>query len=156
MRIGQAFDVHPFAPQRKLMLGGVEIPSEYGLAGHSDADVVLHVICDALLGAAGLGDMGRYFSDQDAKFKNIASSKLLEQVLVMLSAKNYQVVNIDLTIIAEKPKLLPYFDRITASIVSLVKCDVNVKAKTCEKMGFIGRGEGIAAMAVVLIDGNRS
>ena len=153
MRVGQAFDVHPFVSNRRLILGGVEIPYEYGLAGHSDADVVLHVIGDALLGAAGLGDMGRYFPDTDQKFKDISSGLLLKQVIARL--KDYKILNVDITIIAERPKLLPYFDRITESVAALLALpigDVNVKAKTCEKMGFIGRGEGIAAMAVVLIN----
>ncbi|MBI4356938.1 MAG: 2-C-methyl-D-erythritol 2,4-cyclodiphosphate synthase [Gammaproteobacteria bacterium] len=155
MRVGQGFDVHPLVPNRRLILGGVAIPFEKGLDGHSDADVVMHAVCDAILGAAGLGDCGRYFPDHDPKYKNIASHLLLEQVVEKIEIEHYRVVNADITIIAEEPKLSAYFLKMVENLARTLQCTpecVNVKAKTSEKMGFLGRKEGIAALAVVLLE----
>jgi len=154
IRVGHGFDVHAFAEGRRLILGGVDIPYELGLAGHSDADVLLHAICDALLGAAGLGDIGRHFPDTSAEFKGIDSRILLRRVAEQLKAGAWQVGNVDATIIAQAPKMAPHIARMAAHIaddlgVSLDR--VNVKATTTEKLGFTGRGEGIAAEAVCLI-----
>ncbi|MDO9469058.1 MAG: 2-C-methyl-D-erythritol 2,4-cyclodiphosphate synthase [Thiobacillus sp.] len=153
-RVGHGFDVHAFAENRRLILGGVDIPYELGLAGHSDADVLLHAICDALLGAAGLGDIGRHFPDTDAAFAGIDSRILLRRVAKQLKERAWQVGNVDATIIAQAPKMAPHIARMAAHIaddlgVSLDR--VNVKATTTEKLGFTGRGEGIAAEAVCLI-----
>jgi 2-C-methyl-D-erythritol 2,4-cyclodiphosphate synthase len=155
LRIGHGFDVHAFAENRKLIIGGVEIPHELGLAGHSDADVLLHAICDALLGAAGLGDIGRHFPDTDAAFADIDSRILLRRVAEQLKAHGWRVGNVDATIIAQAPKMAPHITRMAAHIaddlgVSIDR--VNVKATTTEKLGFTGRGEGIAAEAVCLIE----
>jgi 2-C-methyl-D-erythritol 2,4-cyclodiphosphate synthase len=154
IRIGHGFDVHALVEGRKCIIGGVEIPCERGLAGHSDADVLLHAICDALLGAAGLGDIGRHFPDTSAEFKDIDSRILLRRVAEQLKARAWQVGNVDATIIAQAPKMAPHIARMTAHIaddlgVALER--VNVKATTTEKLGFTGRGEGIAAEAVCLI-----
>jgi len=154
IRIGHGFDVHAFAENRKLILGGVDIPYERGLAGHSDADVLLHAICDALLGAAGLGDIGRHFPDTDKAYAGIDSRILLRRVAEQLRERAWQVGNVDATIIAQAPKMAPHIARMAAHIaddlgVSLDR--VNVKATTTEKLGFTGRGEGIAAEAVCLI-----
>ena len=155
MRIGQGFDIHTLAEGRKLIIGGVTIPYERGLVGHSDADVLLHAICDALIGAAALGDIGRHFPDSDPRFAGIDSRKLLREVAQLLRAQNYQVINIDATVIAQAPKLalyiLPMREYIAADLGIAVE-DVNIKAKTAERLGAIGRGEGIAAEAVVLIE----
>ena len=154
MRIGHGFDVHAFADNRKLIIGGVEIPYELGLAGHSDADVLLHAICDALLGAAGLGDIGRHFPDTDAAFAGIDSRILLRRVAGQLRERGWRVGNIDATIIAQAPKMAPHIARMTAHIaddLGLAIDRVNVKATTTEKLGFTGRGEGIAAEAVCLV-----
>lgn len=154
MRIGQGFDVHAFAQGRKLMLGGVEIPYQLGLAGHSDADVLIHAVCDALLGAAGLGDIGHHFPDDDPAYAGIDSSKLLAAVMQSLAKKGLKVGNIDATVIAQKPKLAPYIPAMRERLASLLAVEVdmcNVKATTTEKLGFTGRGEGIAAQAVVLL-----
>lgn len=154
VRVGQGFDVHQLVADRKFIIGGVTIPFEKGLLGHSDADVLLHAICDALLGAAALGDIGRHFSDTDPRYKNIDSRMLLREVCRLLEENNYQVVNIDATIIAEAPKMAPYIPAMITNIAQDLKLpveDVNVKAKTAEKLGFVGRGEGIVAEAVCLI-----
>ncbi|KVW94729.1 2-C-methyl-D-erythritol 2,4-cyclodiphosphate synthase [Thiobacillus denitrificans] len=154
LRIGHGFDVHAFAENRKLILGGVDIPFELGLAGHSDADVLLHAICDALLGAAGLGDIGRHFPDTDAAFAGIDSRILLRRVAEQLKSRGWRVGNVDATIIAQAPKMAPHIARMTAHIaddLGVAIEHVNVKATTTEKLGFTGRGEGIAAEAVCLI-----
>jgi 2-C-methyl-D-erythritol 2,4-cyclodiphosphate synthase len=154
MRIGHGFDVHQLAVGRKCIIGGVDIPFERGLDGHSDADVLLHAICDALLGAAGLGDIGKHFPPSDDKFKGIDSRELLRHVVALLKAKNYLVNNIDATVICEAPKLSPHTAQICANIAADCFVDVsqiNVKATTTEKLGFTGRGEGIAAEAVCTI-----
>lgn len=154
MRIGHGFDVHRFTEDRPLLIGGVEIPCDQGLDGHSDADVLLHAISDALLGAAALGDIGKHFPDTDPTYKNADSSILLGQVIELLRRKDYECINLDATIIAQKPKMAPYIDEIRSRIASLLEMDigrVNVKATTTERLGFAGRGEGIAAEAVVLI-----
>jgi 2-C-methyl-D-erythritol 2,4-cyclodiphosphate synthase len=154
LRIGHGFDVHAFAENRKLVIGGVEISYERGLAGHSDADVLLHAICDALLGAAGLGDIGRHFPDTDAAFAGIDSRILLRRVVEQLRERNWRVGNVDATIIAQAPKMAPHIARMTAHIaddLGIALDRVNVKATTTEKLGFAGRGEGIAVEAVCLI-----
>ncbi|MDO9064083.1 MAG: 2-C-methyl-D-erythritol 2,4-cyclodiphosphate synthase, partial [Sulfuricella sp.] len=154
MRIGQGFDVHQLVAGRKLIMGGVEIPYERGLLGHSDADVLLHAICDALLGAAGLGDIGRHFPDSDLRYQGVDSRRLLREVARLLREKGFGVVNLDATIIAQAPKMAPYIAQMVANIAAdlEVAADcVNVKATTTEKLGFTGRGEGIAAQAVCLI-----
>ena len=147
MRVGQGYDVHQLAEGRKLIIGGVDIPYEKGLLGHSDADVLLHAIADALLGAAGLGDIGRHFSDTDAEFKDIDSR-------ILLRGQGFRVANVDATIIAQEPKMAPHIFEMVANIAAdlrVEKSAVNVKATTTEKLGFIGRGEGIAAQAVILL-----
>jgi len=154
MRIGTGYDVHRLAADRKLMIGGVDVPFEKGLLGHSDADVLLHAICDALLGAAGLGDIGRHFPDTAPKYKGISSLMLLEEVRRLLAEAGYRVGNIDATIVAEKPKLASHIPAMVTNIAAAVKTDrsaVNVKATTTEGLGFAGRGEGMAAYAVALI-----
>ena len=154
MRIGHGFDVHAFAESRKLIIGGVEIPYHLGLAGHSDADVLLHAICDALLGAAGLGDIGRHFPDSDPKWKDAVSTELLKYILELVRMNGYSVAWVDTTIIAERPKIEPFIDAIRESLskTGIPPGNINIKAKTNEGMGFIGRGEGIAAYAVCLLD----
>ncbi|NNM69940.1 MAG: 2-C-methyl-D-erythritol 2,4-cyclodiphosphate synthase [Gallionella sp.] len=154
MRIGQGFDVHQLVAGRRLIIGGVEIPYDKGLLGHSDADVLLHAICDALLGAAALGDIGHHFSDADAKFKNIDSRILLRAVLHLVHEQGYRVGNVDATIIAQAPKMAPHIAQMVAHIAAdlrVEKSAVNVKATTTEQLGYTGRGEGIAAQAVVLL-----
>ncbi len=154
MRIGQGFDAHALVTGRKLIIGGVEIPHEKGLAGHSDADVLIHAVCDALLGAAGLGDIGTHFPDTDARYKGIDSRKLLREVAQLLRQKKLRVANVDATIIAQAPKMAPHIAAMRANLASdlgVAPDAVNVKAKTTEKLGFIGRGEGIAAEAVALL-----
>ena len=154
MRIGHGYDVHQLVTGRKLIIGGVEIAHGKGLLGHSDADVLLHAICDALLGAAALGDIGRHFADSDAKFKNIDSRILLREVARMLGNEGFRVGNVDATIIAQAPKMAPHIGRMVENIASdlgIPMNAVNVKATTTEKLGFAGRGEGIAAEAVVLL-----
>ncbi|MDA8224370.1 MAG: 2-C-methyl-D-erythritol 2,4-cyclodiphosphate synthase [Betaproteobacteria bacterium] len=155
LRIGHGFDVHAFAPQRRLVIGGVEIEWELGLAGHSDADVLLHAICDALLGAAGLGDIGRHFPDSDARFHNIDSRRLLREVETLLAQQGWRVVNVDCTIIAQAPRMaghIPLMRERIAADLRVAAGVVNVKATTTEKLGFTGRGEGIAAEAVCLLE----
>jgi 2-C-methyl-D-erythritol 2,4-cyclodiphosphate synthase len=154
MRIGQGYDVHQLVAGRKLIIGGVEIPYEKGLLGHSDADVLLHAICDALLGAAALGDIGRHFSDAEAKYKNIDSRILLRESLHLVREQGYRVGNVDATIIAQAPKMVPHIFQMVDNIAAdlrMEKSAVNVKATTTEKLGLTGRGEGIAAQAVVLL-----
>ena len=154
VRIGQGFDTHALVAERKLILGGVHIPYDKGLLGHSDGDALLHAICDALIGAAGLGDIGRHFPDTDPRYKGADSRGLLRNVATMLAAAGWQAVNVDSTIIAEAPKLAPHIPSMVANIAADLKIApeyVNVKAKSTEKLGFVGRGEGIAAEAVVLI-----
>jgi 2-C-methyl-D-erythritol 2,4-cyclodiphosphate synthase len=153
-RIGQGFDVHAFAENRKLIIGGVEILHERGLLGHSDADVLLHAICDALLGAAGLGDIGRHYPDNDAKFKDIDSRELLRDVCDQLRDLGWRVGNVDATIIAQAPKMSPHIPDMEENIaddLDIAPDQVNVKATTTERLGFTGRGEGIAAQAVCLL-----
>jgi 2-C-methyl-D-erythritol 2,4-cyclodiphosphate synthase len=148
-------DVHAFATGRKLKIGGVEIPHHKGLAGHSDADVLLHAICDALLGAAGLGDIGHHYPDSDPAFSEIDSRKLLRDVAHKLTGRKLKVVNVDATIVAEAPRMAPHVKRMAGNIAADLGIEasaVNIKATTTERLGFIGRGEGIAAIAVVLVD----
>jgi len=154
VRIGTGYDVHRLAAGRKLMIGGVDIPFEKGLLGHSDADVLLHAICDALLGAAGLGDIGRHFPDTAPQYRGISSLMLLEEVRRLLAGAGFRVNNIDATIVAEKPKMASLIPAMVTNIASAVKVDrsaINVKATTTEGLGFAGRGEGMAAYAVALI-----
>jgi len=154
MRIGQGFDVHRLVAGRKLIIGGVEIPHDRGLLGHSDADVLLHAIGDALLGAAALGDIGRHFADTDAKYKDIDSRILLREALHLVREQGFRVGNVDATIIAQAPKMAPHIFRMVENIAAdlrVEKSAVNVKATTTEQLGFSGRGEGIAAQAVVLL-----
>src|SRR5688500_7844367 len=154
MRIGQGFDVHALVTGRRLVIGGVDIPHDRGLAGHSDADVLLHAICDALIGAAGLGDIGTHFPDTDPRYKGADSRALLRAVAQMLSAHGWQVANVDATIIAQAPKMAPHIARMREHIAAdlgVATDAVNVKAKTAERLGALGRGEGIAAEAVALI-----
>ena len=154
IRIGHGFDVHALVAGRKCIIGGVEIAHEKGLDGHSDADVLLHAICDALLGAAALGDIGKHFPPSDSTYKNADSRELLRHVIALLKAKNYSVNNIDATVICEAPKLSPHTLQMCANIAADCNVDVsqvNVKATTTEKLGFTGRGEGIAAEAVCTI-----
>jgi 2-C-methyl-D-erythritol 2,4-cyclodiphosphate synthase len=154
MRIGTGYDVHRFAPDRKLILGGVEIPYEKGLLGHSDADVIVHAIMDALLGAAALGDIGQHFPDTDPAYEGISSILLLKKCGALLAAHGYAVGNIDSIIIAQQPKMMPHLDamrRNVADALGIDKEQVSIKATTEERLGFTGRGEGIAAQAVCLL-----
>ena len=154
IRVGNGFDVHAFAEHRKLILGGVQIDYPLGLAGHSDADVVVHAIMDALLGAAGMGDIGRHFPDTDVKYKDIDSLELLRIVVAKLAVAGWKVSNVDATIIAQKPKLAGYFSKMEAALARELKIDesrINVKATTTERLGFIGREEGIAALASAVL-----
>ena len=154
MRIGTGYDVHRLEQGRKLIMGGVDIPFEKGLLGHSDADVLLHAICDALLGAAGLGDIGKHFPDSDQRYKGISSLKLLGEVRSLLEQKGFRVNNIDSTIVAERPRMASHIPAMIGNIAEAVRVDVsavNVKATTTEGLGFAGKGEGIAAYAVCSI-----
>ena len=159
IRVGHGYDVHRLVKDRRLIIGGVEIDYEFGLLGHSDADVLLHAICDAILGALGLGDLGRHFPDTDAAFAGIDSRELLRQVIVKMAAKGYLLGNLDATIVCQKPKLAPHvaamIDRI-ASDCNVEPGQINIKATTTEKLGFTGRGEGIAAHTVVLLQRNEN
>lgn len=158
MRVGQGFDAHTLVAGRKLVIGGVAIPHKKGLAGHSDADVLIHAVCDALIGAAGLGDIGTHFPDTDPRFKNIDSRKLLYELRQLLRERRWHVVNVDATIIAQAPRMAPHIPAMRANIAADLGVDpecVNIKAKTTEKLGFVGRGEGIAAEAVVLLNDER-
>jgi len=153
MRVGQGFDVHALVTGRKLVIGGVTIPYHLGLEGHSDADVLLHAICDALLGAAALGDIGRHFPDSDSRYKGADSRALLRAIRQM--TKQHKIVNVDATVIAQAPRMAPHIPAMTRNIAADLEVapeSVNVKATTTEALGFTGRGEGIAAQAVVLID----
>jgi 2-C-methyl-D-erythritol 2,4-cyclodiphosphate synthase len=155
MRIGQGFDVHQLVAGRKLVIGGVEIPHDKGLLGHSDADVLLHAICDALLGAAALGDIGKHFPDSDARYKGVDSRELLRHVAKLLADRGRRVVNVDATIIAQAPRMAPHVPRMVANIAADLGVEphyVNVKATTTETLGFTGRGEGIAAQAICLVE----
>ena len=155
MRIGQGFDVHVLVAGRALIIGGVTIPFDKGLDGHSDADVLLHAVCDALLGAAALGDIGRHFPDTDSRYKGADSRVLLREVAKLLRDGGFHVVNIDSTIIAQAPKMAPHIPAMVANIAADLGIDrtcVNVKAKTTERLGFTGRGEGIAAEAIAMIE----
>jgi 2-C-methyl-D-erythritol 2,4-cyclodiphosphate synthase len=154
MKIGQGYDVHPLVEGRKLIIGGVEIAYHKGLDGHSDADVLLHAVCDALLGAAGLGDIGRHYPDTDAAYAGANSRALLRDVASKLAARNLRVINIDATILAQAPRMAPHMPRIAANIAAdlgIEPAAVNVKATTSEGLGFVGRLEGIAAQAVALL-----
>ncbi len=155
MRIGMGYDVHKLLKDRDLILGGVKIPYEKGLLGHSDADVLLHAIMDALLGAAALGDIGKHFPDSDPKYKGISSMRLLSEVKELLDKECMIIGNIDATIIAQAPKLLPFMEKMTENISSVLKIpvrNVNIKATTEEGLGFTGRGEGISAQAICLLE----
>ena len=154
MRIGQGFDVHALVPGRKLILGGVDVPYERGLEGHSDADVLLHAITDAILGAAALGDIGRHFPDTDPAFRGADSRVLLREAATRVRNAGFAVINVDATLIAQAPRMAPHIPAMVANIAAdlgLPASQVNVKAKTTERLGFTGRGEGIAAEAVALI-----
>lgn len=154
MRIGHGFDVHPFKKGRRLILGGVEVPYKSGLAGHSDADVLVHAICDALLGAASEGDLGRHFPDDDQRYKDISSLKILSRVSGLLQEKDLTVINIDTTIVAEEPKLKDFIPSMRENIAWALKIqpeNINIKATTTEGLGYTGRKEGIAAYAVVIL-----
>ena len=155
MRIGQGFDVHPLVAGRKLIIGGVQIPFDKGLHGHSDADVLLHAICDALLGAAGLGDIGEHYPDTSAQLRGVDSRQLLRDVAAKLAARKLSVVNVDATIIAQAPRMAPHRARMIANIaddLGIAPAMVNIKATTTEHLGFLGRMEGIAAQAVALLE----
>lgn len=155
-RVGQGCDVHALVPGRRLVLGGVEIAHTHGLLGHSDADVLLHAITDALLGAAGLGDIGRLYPDSDARFEGADSRDLLRDAVARVAAAGWRVGNVDCTIVAQRPKIAPHADAMRANIAQCLGIDasaVNVKGKTTERLGFTGRGEGIAAFAVALLVG---
>ncbi len=155
IRIGHGYDVHRLAAGRKLILGGVEIPWELGLDGHSDADVLLHALTDALLGAAAMGDIGKMFPDTDPQYRGISSLLLLERAWSSISEKGYHVCNIDVTVIAQRPKLRPYIDDMMAHISKVLKLEpdqINIKATTEERLGFTGREEGIAAHAVCILE----
>lgn len=155
MRIGFGYDVHPLVAGRKLILGGVEIKHEVGLAGHSDADVLCHAIGDALLGAANLGDLGKHFPDTNAKFANVSSLLLLKDIARLLQEQNYFVVNIDSTLVLEAPKIMPHAEQMRANIaeaLSIAPAQISIKATTSEKLGFVGRKEGATAFAVALLN----
>ncbi|MDO5360377.1 MULTISPECIES: 2-C-methyl-D-erythritol 2,4-cyclodiphosphate synthase [Jeotgalicoccus] len=155
MRIGHGYDVHAFDASRPLILGGMEIPHDFGLKGHSDADVLLHTITDSILGALALGDIGKFFPDTDEKFKDADSRVLLDEVVSMMHTKGYEIGNVDAVVIAERPKLRGYIDEMRENVAALLKTDisnVNIKATTSEKLGFTGREEGIASEAVVLLN----
>lgn len=155
MRIGQGYDVHKLVEGRDCIICGVKIPYEKGLLGHSDADVALHALSDAILGAAAMGDIGKHFPDTDERYKGASSRVLLREVMNIVGSRGYKIVNADVTIVAQRPKMSPYIDEMRANIAEDLNVDVDavsVKATTTEKLGFEGRGEGISAMAVVLID----
>jgi len=154
-RVGMGFDVHRLAPGRKLTLGGVQIPHSHGLLGHSDADALVHAVCDALLGAAALGDIGLHFPDSDGKYKDISSLILLKQTAKMLGEAGYAIVNVDVTVAAEAPKLAPHYAAMRAAMATAMEVEpgaVSVKATTTEGLGYTGRGEGIAAWAVATVE----
>ena len=154
MKIGQGFDVHAFGPGEFVMLGGIRVPHTSGVVAHSDGDVVLHAVCDALLGAAGLGDIGQHFSDRDPRWKGADSAQFVTAILGMLADRKLRVGNVDVTVIAEAPKVGPVRDAIRERLADLLRIatsDVNIKATTTERLGFLGRSEGIAAQAIVLL-----
>lgn len=154
MRIGHGFDVHAFAEGRDLIIGGVKIDHSLGLQGHSDADVLIHAICDALLGAAALGDIGQHFPDSDPRYKGIDSRKLLHQVVALVRENGWAVGNVDATLIAQAPRMAPHIPAMRANLAAdlgVFETEVNIKATTTERLGFTGRGEGIAAAAVCLL-----
>lgn len=154
IRVGNGYDVHALAPGLPLILGGISIPYEYGCVAHSDGDVVIHSLCDALLGALALGDIGKHFPDTDPAYKGIDSKILLDKVTKLISSYGYGLVNADITILAQKPKLLPYVDQMMQTLASITGVDISaisIKATTTEKLGFVGRKEGIAVYAVVLL-----
>ncbi len=154
MRIGFGFDVHQLQEGREFWLGGIKIPAEKGILGHSDADVLLHAICDAILGSLALGDIGKHFPDTDKSFKGIDSKILLAKVIELITAKGYKIGNIDTTVVCQKPKIMPYADEMRACIAQICNIgldDISIKATTNETMGFIGREEGIVAYAVALL-----
>ncbi len=155
IRVGFGFDVHPLDEKYPLFIGGVKIDHHKGLVGHSDADVLIHAICDALLGAAGLRDIGHYFPNTDPKYRGIDSKELLKEVMILLEERNFQVGNLDCTLCAEEPKINPHIDRMKLALSPLLKIaesDISIKATTNEKLGYVGREEGICAYAVVLIE----
>lgn len=155
MRIGFGYDVHPLVAGRKLILGGVEITHETGLAGHSDADVLCHAIGDALLGAANLGDLGKHFPDTSAKFKNMSSLRLLKEIARLLQENHYRIVNIDSTLVLEAPKVMPFAEQMRTNIAAALNtasAQISIKATTSEKLGFVGRKEGATAFAVTLLE----
>ena len=157
IRIGRGFDVHRLVSDRDLILGGVKIPYEHGLLGHSDADVLLHAVSDAILGALGLGDIGRYFPDTDPSYKGVNSMLLLEHVVGLAHTRGFRIGNLDTTIVAQRPKLAPYVAQMLTNLANVCQVPsgcVNVKATTTEHLGYAGRGEGISAYAVVLIETN--
>ena len=157
MRIGSGIDVHAFGPGDFIMLGGVRIPHSHGVVAHSDGDVVLHALCDALLGAAGLGDIGHHFSDSDPQWKGADSARFVASVLALLRARRLAVANVDLTVLAQAPKIAPYREAMRRQVAQLLEVGVervNIKATTTEGLGFLGRSEGIAAQAVVLLSGD--
>jgi 2-C-methyl-D-erythritol 2,4-cyclodiphosphate synthase len=154
MRVGQGFDVHAFRPGRRLILGGVEVPHDRGLEAHSDGDVVLHALCDALLGAAGLGDIGRYFPPDDPAYRDIDSRILLRRVVQLVTSQALRILNTDITIVAQAPRLAPHVEAMRANLVEDLQLDatrINIKATTTEGLGFTGRGEGIAAQATASV-----
>ena len=158
-RIGHGYDVHKLVKERALVLGGVEIEHELGLLGHSDADVLVHAIMDALIGAMGLGDIGKHFPDTDEKYRGISSISLLSNIYGMMQDNGYSVVNVDATVIAQKPKLLPYIEKMRSNIAFVLHVSIdaiNIKATTEERLGFTGREEGISAHAVALIEKNKA
>ena len=155
MRIGQSTDIHAFIEGRPLILGGVTIDYPLGLLGHSDADVLLHAICEALIGAMGLGDIGKHFPDTDTAYKGISSMILLEKTWQLMDSEGYQLVNLDSLILIEKPKIAPYIEDMRANVSKVLRCEVsqvNIKATRGEKLGFIGRQEGVMAQAIVLLE----
>lgn len=155
MRVGQGFDVHRLVPERKLILGGITIPYELGLLGHSDADVLVHAVMDAMLGAIGAGDIGRHFPDHDPAYRDADSLKLLAEVVKMVNASGAKIANVDATVIAERPKLASFIPQMRQRLADILRISaerINVKATTTEGLGFTGKGEGIAAMAMVLMD----
>ena len=157
-RIGHGYDVHKLVKDRKLIIGGVDIPHELGLLGHSDADVLLHAIMDAIIGAMALGDIGKHFPDSDPKYKGISSLELLKSVKQLMNEHEMKIVNIDATVVAQRPKLLPHIPTMRSNVSCVLECDesaVNIKATTEERLGFTGREEGISAHAVVLIEKTR-
>lgn len=158
MRIGHGYDVHRLVAGRKLILGGVDVPYTKGLLGHSDADVLLHALSDAILGAIGEGDIGKHFPDTDPAYKGADSLKLLRHVMALADAKGYRIGNVDVTVVAQRPKLAGYIPQMRVNIARTLSCDeerVNVKATTTEELGFAGRGEGIASYAVALLEKKR-